>query len=144
MRSFSLLVIVFLALVTKAQTTPEIIHATPAIKYDSTAEKDLVATYVEQMPEFSGGDQALMKYLSNNIVYPASALRDTVEGRVMIKFVVGKNGQIRDAEVVKHLTTDLDAEALRVVRNMPAWKPGRQNGRAVSVSYMLPVKFVLK
>jgi periplasmic protein TonB len=103
-----------------------------------------VYTYVEQMPQPPGGMEGLMQYLGKNIKYPALALRNQVEGKVFVNFVVGPNGQISDVKVTKGIGAGCDEEAVRVISKMPAWSPGKQNGRAVSVSYTVPVTFTIK
>lgn len=100
-------------------------------------------TAVDQMPEFPGGNEAMAGYLSRIIVYPEVAKRNKTEGRVFIEFVVDHTGKVKDASVKKGLTKELDAEALRAVQGMPAWTPGRQNGKAVSVKMVLPISFKL-
>ena len=99
--------------------------------------------YVEQMPEFQGGQPAMEKYLADNIKYPKDALDKKVEGLIVISFVVGKSGELTDIKILKGLSESTNAEALRVVQSMPAWKPGKQNGRVVLVRYTLPVFFKL-
>jgi periplasmic protein TonB len=101
-------------------------------------------TYVEQMPTFPGGDTEMMKYLGKNIRYPAAAQRAGVEGLVVLSFVVSNTGEISDIQVVKALGAGTDEEAVRVVKSMPKWTPGKQNGRAVPVRYTLPVRFTIK
>jgi len=101
-------------------------------------------TMVEQMPEFPGGEKALMKYLSTNIKYPRIATENGVQGRVYINFVVDKDGGISNAKVVRGVDASLDAEAMRVVKAMPKWIPGKQNGETVRVSYTIPINFVLE
>ncbi|CAM3621030.1 energy transducer TonB [Pontibacter korlensis] len=101
-------------------------------------------TYVEQMPSFPGGEMEMMKYLGKNIRYPAAAQRAGVEGLVVLSFVVSKTGEISDIQVVKNLGAGTDEEAVRVVKTMPKWTPGKQNGRAVPVRYTLPVRFTIK
>lgn len=98
---------------------------------------------VEQPAEFPGGQAALMKWLSNNIRYPDSAQQNGVQGRVIVKFVVEKDGSISNAQVVKGVDRDLDQEALRVVKKMPKWQPGKNNGQAVRAYFTLPVQFKL-
>lgn len=100
-------------------------------------------TFVEQMPEFPGGEDALMSYLSRNIKYPAYAQENEIEGTVMINFVVGPDGTISQAKVTKGIKGGCDEEALRVVRSMPKWKPGKQGGQAVPVYFDVPVIFTL-
>lgn len=99
---------------------------------------------VEQMPSFPGGNAALMKYLSDNVKYPVVAQENGVQGRVVVSFVVEKDGHITDVKVVRSVDPSLDKEAARVVRSMPSWIPGKQNGSAVRVKYNVPVSFKLQ
>lgn len=101
-------------------------------------------TVVEQMPEFPGGESALIKYLSTAIKYPRIATENGVQGKVFVQFVVDKDGGISNAKVVRGVDSALDAEALRVVKSMPKWIPGKQNGETVRVSYTIPINFVLE
>jgi periplasmic protein TonB len=96
--------------------------------------------FVEQMPV---PQYDLPQYLAENLSYPDSAQRHNVAGKVMIRFIVNEDGSITNAEIVKKVSWDLDAEALRVVRNMPPWQPGRNNGKPVKVYFHLPVSFKL-
>ena len=98
---------------------------------------------VEQMPEFPGGQEAMMKFLSESVKYPKEASKDGIQGRVVVQFVVEKDGSISEVEVVKKVNEHLDAEAVRVVNAMPKWKPGKQKGEAVRVKYTLPISFRL-
>ena len=98
---------------------------------------------VEEMPEYPGGISAMMQYLSANVKYPEEAHKKGVQGRVIVTFVVGKNGSISDAKLMRRVDPLLDAEALRVTNSMPKWKPGRQNGEPVAVKYTIPVTFKL-
>ena len=98
-------------------------------------------SYVETMPTFVGGEEALRKYLQHNLRYPPEALRNGIAGKVFVSFVVSATGAITDVEVVKGLGYGTDAEARRVISAMPAWTPGRQNHRAVAVRYALPITF---
>ena len=97
--------------------------------------------YVEVMPEFMGGDAAMMKYLQRHLKYPTQALKAGVEGRVYVAFTVNPDGAISDVEVLKGLGYGTDEEASRVIGQMPNWKPGYQNHRAVPVRYNLPITF---
>lgn len=99
---------------------------------------------VEQMPSFPGGPSALMKYLSENVRYPVVAQENGVQGRVVVSFVVEKDGHITDVKVVRSVDPTLDKEAARVVKSMPSWIPGKQNGSAVRVKYNVPVSFKLQ
>ena len=106
--------------------------------------EDKVFTFVEQQPQFPGGDAAMLKYLGENIRYPSVAQRNGLEGLVVLQFVVDQNGGISDIVVVKKLGGGTDEEAMRVVKSMPKWSPGKQNGRPVKVRYTLPVRFTIK
>jgi len=100
--------------------------------------------YVEQMPEFPDGQAALMQFLRDNIKYPAIARENGIAGQVVVRFVVTKDGTVTNAQIVKGLGGGLNDEALRVVKKMPKWKPGKHNGRAVPVTFNLPIKFQLQ
>ncbi|WP_162303628.1 energy transducer TonB [Hymenobacter sediminis] len=97
--------------------------------------------HAEVMPEFIGGQAALMKYLQRQLRYPSQALRNSIEGKVFISFTVNTDGTIQDVSVLKGLGYGTDEEAARVIRQMPAWKPGYQNQHAVPVRYTLPITF---
>ncbi len=99
---------------------------------------------VEQQAEFPGGTAAMMKWLNNNVRYPESAQQNDIQGRVIVKFVVEKDGSIGKAEILKGVDRDLDREALRVVKKMPKWQPGKNNGVAVRSYFNLPVVFKLQ
>ena len=99
---------------------------------------------VEQMPSFPGGNSALMEYLQQNVKYPVVAQENGVQGRVVVSFVVEKDGSITDVKVVRSVDPSLDKEAARVVKSMPRWIPGKQNGSAVRVKYNVPVSFRLQ
>lgn len=98
----------------------------------------------DEMPTFNGGDEALMKWLGENIKYPAEAEAQGIAGRVEVRFAVDKEGNVTKAEVTTSVDSLLDAEALRVVEAMPKWTPGKQDGKPVSVYFTLPVTFRLK
>ena len=112
----------------------------PQAGNDESDEGEIL-TVAENMPEFPGGMEALMKYLSKNIKYPSSALDNNIQGRSVLTFVVNKDGSIVDIEVVKSLDAACDKEAIRVVKTMPKWQPGKMNGRPVRVKFTLPVTF---
>jgi protein TonB len=107
-------------------------------------EETKVFDVVEQMPQFPGGPQALFEYLSKNIKYPVVAEENGIQGRVIVTFVVERDGSITDVKVAKSVDPSLDKEAQRVVRSMPHWIPGKQNGAAVRVKYTVPVTFRLQ
>jgi protein TonB len=96
------------------------------------------------MPEFPGGQSALMKYLSENIRYPVIAQENGIEGRVICSFVVERDGSITDVQVVRGVDPSLDREAVRVIQSMPKWKPGKQRGKPVRVRFTLPIVFRLQ
>ena len=98
----------------------------------------------EQMPMFPGGDRKLMEYLASSIQYPPECEEGCIQGRVIVTFVVERDGSISHAKVAKSLDPRLDVEALRVVKAMPKWIPGRQAGVTVAVKYAIPVTFRLK
>ena len=100
-------------------------------------------TIVEQMPEYPGGEAALRKYLSTNVKYPQIATENGIQGKVYINFVVDRNGGISNVKVARGVDSSLDKEAIRVVKAMPKWIPGKQNGETVRVSYTVPINFVL-
>jgi periplasmic protein TonB len=103
-----------------------------------------VFTIVEEMPAFPGGEGKMLEYIAKNIKYPPVARENGIQGRVYVTFVVDKEGKIKEAKILRGIGGGCDEEALRVVKAMPEWKPGRQNGRSVQVQYNLPVNFVLK
>ena len=107
-------------------------------------EETKIFTVVEQMPMYPGGDAALMGYLRDNIHYPTVAAENGVHGRVVVGFVVERDGSITDVKVLRSVDPSLDREAMRVVKSMPRWTPGKQNGSAVRVKYQVPVTFRLQ
>lgn len=107
-------------------------------------EENKVFDIVEQQPLFPGGPAALMKYLYENTKYPVVAQENGVQGRVTVQFVVEKDGSISDVHVLRGVDPSLDKEAVRVVKSMPRWTPGKQNGSAVRVKYQVPVTFRLQ
>ena len=113
---------------------------TPVLEDDTKKVYDVV----EQMPAYPGGIQALMKFLQENVNYPDKAQEKNVQGSVIVSFIVGKDGSITDVEVIRSVDPSLDAEALRVVRSMPRWIPGKQNGVPVRVKYNVPISFRLQ
>ena len=99
---------------------------------------------VEQMPSFPGGPAELMKWLSSHVQYPAIAIESCIQGTVIVAFIVEPDGSVSNAKLVRSVAPCIDQEALRVVRQMPKWKPGKQNGAAVRVKYNVPVIFKLQ
>ena len=107
-------------------------------------EETKIFTVVEQMPMYPGGDAALMGYLRDNIKYPTVAAENGVQGRVVVGFVVERDGSITDVNILRGVDPSLDREAMRVVKSMPRWNPGKQNGSAVRVKYQVAVSFRLQ
>ena len=114
----------------------------PVVEKKPEPEKIFVA--VEQPAEFPGGQAAMMKWLSNNIRYPEAAQQNGISGRVVVKFVVERDGSVSSPTIVKGVDRDLDQEALRVVKRMPKWQPGKNNGQSVRSYFNLPVTFRLQ
>ena len=113
------------------------------IEPEPEIEDDTEFLVVEDQPEFPGGTAALMEYLRKNIKYPAICRENNIQGKVIVSFVVNKDGAIVNPEVVRGVNPSLDKEALRVISQMPAWKPGMQRGKAVKVRFSVPVSFRL-
>lgn len=111
---------------------------------EKTPVKEEIFVSVEQMPQFPGGDAELLKWIASHIKYPTMAMENGVQGRVVVRFVVTKDGSIGEVQVARGKDPDLDKEAVRVVRSLPKFTPGRMNGQPVSVWYTLPVNFKLQ
>lgn len=124
-------------------TAVEIKEVAAPVVVEEVVEEEIFQV-VEEMPEFPGGMGELMKFLGNNIKYPAVAQENGIQGRVIIQFVVEKDGSVANPVVAKGVDPALDKEALRVVKSMPKWKPGKQRGKAVRVKYTVPVTFRLQ
>lgn len=114
--------------------------ATPLL---AQGDAEVVYAIAEKMPEYTGGSAALRTFLVSNFQFPVEALEATVTGPVQVSFVVGSNGALRDAKVVRGQHPALDDEALRLVRAMPPWTPGQQRGKPVSVLYTMPIRFAM-
>lgn len=110
---------------------------------DSTAKEE-VFMVAEQMPEFPGGMKEMLKFLQENVKYPENAMKNNVQGRVIVQFVIEKDGTPTEFKVLRSVDPDLDAEALRVMKAMPKWKPGMQKGQVVRVKFTVPVSFKLQ
>jgi TonB family protein len=136
-------------------TTPEPVRVEERVVGDETItvepmrvdepahDANEVMTVVEEMPEFPRGQEALMKYLSSKIKYPEEAMQDGIEGAVFISFVVEEDGRISNVKALRGLGGGLTEEAIRVIKGMPNWMPGKQAGKAVRVQYNLPIRFKL-
>ena len=116
---------------------------TTQTRKDTTTD-DKIYEVCEQMPIFEGGDAALLKYLTDSVKYPELAKKHGVQGRVVIGFIVEKDGSLTDVKVLRPVDIDLDAEVLRLVKGMPKWIPGRHNGQRVRVKYLLPIHICLQ
>jgi len=122
-----------------------IIDAVPVIEEDAGDEAEQeVFVIVEDMPEFPGGDLALRKWIADHIKYPVIAAENGIQGKVYVQFVVDRDGSISNARVARGVDSSLDQEALRVVNNLPKWKPGMQRGKPVRVSFTVPINFQLQ
>ena len=120
----------------------EVVVEPPAEKPKAVNEK--IFDLVEQMPQFPGGEAALMKFLSSHINYPPMAAENNVQGKVILQFVVEMDGHVGEVKIARAVDKDLDKEAVRVVKSLPKFTPGRQNGHPVRVWYTLPVNFKLQ
>lgn len=149
---YSVLVpMLFVAFLVSAQTKPApseskqaTVELTPSkANVEETKPDDAVFTVCENQPEFPGGEKGLMEYLQKNLKYPEQCLKDSIQGRVIVSFIVEKDGSISNVEEVKSSDPRLTEEAKRMVSNMPKWEPGTQRGEKVRVKYVLPVTFKL-
>ncbi|MCI6393478.1 MAG: energy transducer TonB [Bacteroidales bacterium] len=127
--------------VNRDRVVKEVVEVKPVEK--PKEEGPLSVAMVEQKPSFPGGESAMYKWLQDNIIYPAAASEEGVQGKVTVQFIVEKDGSITHVQVVRGKHPALDAEAARVIRKMPRWTPGRNNGQPVRVTYHLPVQFKL-
>ncbi len=107
-------------------------------------EDPTIYVVVEEMPEFPGGEEALIKYIQSNIVYPQYAREAEIQGTVYVSFVVNEKGEVTDVKVLKGIGGGCDEEAVRVVKSLPKFKPGKQRGRPVKVQMRIPIKFILR
>ena len=110
---------------------------------DTTRERGDIFEIPEQLPQFPGGEMALMKYLADNCIYPSEAAKDSIQGRVVVQFIIDSLGYVGDVNVVRSVHELLDGEAVRVVKTLPRFAPGRENGKAINTLYTLPVTFKL-
>ena len=125
---------------------PEIFEGMPVfaqVKPEVVKEDTTFFIWVDEMPEFPGGMKALIHFLAQSVKYPPVAKQNNVQGKVFVQFVVDAKGQVTHAKVIRSVDEALDQEALRVVNNMPLWKPGKQAGKPVKVGFTVPINFVL-
>lgn len=121
-----------------------VIDNTPAVVEEEDSEDAPVFFIVEEMPEFPGGNTALQTFIANAIKYPVIAQENGIQGRVYISFVVNPKGLVEQVKIVRGVDPNLDKEAIRVIQSLPAWKPGKQRGKPVKVSFTVPINFVLQ
>jgi protein TonB len=124
-----------------------LINVAPVISSKIEEEEEEAAQVffiVEDMPEFPGGEMALRTFIANSIKYPVIAQENGIQGKVYVTFVVGKDGKVNNATIARGVDPSIDKEALRVVNTLPTWKPGKQRGKPVNVSYTVPINFVLQ
>ncbi|MDR1722982.1 MAG: TonB family protein [Tannerella sp.] len=119
-------------------------YVAPVVEEEEEEDENYVFVTVEKMPEFPGGDVALLKWISEHINYPTIAAENGIQGRVACNFVVNADGSVSDVQVTKPLDPNLDKEAIRVLKMLPRFKPGEQRGKPVRVKYSVPVRFKLQ
>lgn len=135
----------FISLEDDADLGVEIMDYVAEVEEEVIEEAPIPYTLVEEKPGFNGGDaNEFTKWVYKNLEYPAAAQENGIQGRVICQFVVGKDGKVRDVVVVRTLDPSCDKEAIRVLSGMPKWIPGKQNGKAVSVKYTVPIVFRLQ
>lgn len=123
----------------------EVAPPPPPLPKDPTMlGNDTTWVYVDEMPEFPGGDNALLAYLAENTTYPELAKKNNIQGKVILRFCVTTKGTVTEVSVLKSVSPELDAEAVRVVKTLPLFTPAKNHGKIVSVWYMVPISFVLK
>jgi periplasmic protein TonB len=127
----------------EATVFTEVSDFAPIIVEEEEVAEDVIFTVVEDQPSFPGGDEARMRFLQENLRYPTMAREAGIQGTVFVTFVVERDGSVTDVRVLRGIGGGLDEEAVRVVRMMPRWNPGRQRGQAVRVQFNMPIRFVL-
>lgn len=131
----------------EVEVDTEIDYVISDFNNDDTEEEVIeeeIFTIVEEMPKFPGGIEALFSYLSKTLKYPAMAKDANIQGKVYVTFIVDRDGSIANAQVLRGIGGGCDEEAIKVVKSMPKWEPGKQRGKAVRVQYNLPINFILK
>ena len=123
--------------------TAAIVTCTPTTAQAQT-DSEKVYNSCQVMPQFPGGEKAMMEFIATNLRYPQQAVKDDVQGMVLVDFVINTEGKATDPKIVRSLSPECDAEVIRVVSLMPAWTPGQQDGQTVNVKYTLPVMFKTK
>lgn len=127
----------------EATVFTEVSEFAPIIVEEEEVAEDVIFTVVEDQPGFPGGDEARMRFLQENLKYPTMAREAGIQGTVFVTFVVERDGSVTDVRVLRGIGGGLDEEAVRVVRMMPKWNPGRQRGQPVRVQFNMPIRFVL-
>ena len=123
--------------------TAAIVTCTPTTASAQTNSEKVYNT-CQVMPQFPGGEKAMMEFIASNLKYPQQAVKDDMQGMVLVDFVINTEGKVTDPKIVRSLSPECDAEVIRVVGIMPAWTPGQQDGKTVNVKYTLPVMFKTK
>lgn len=137
-------VLLAMSLITVSSCSQKKLTKSPSVQVNSEQTDEKVYQEVEQMPEFPGGELELRNFLSRSVKYPIDAAKNKIQGKVFVNFVIGKDGSVKDARILRGADPLLDAEALRVVKSSPKWQPGKQKGKVVSVSFTVPINFVLQ
>lgn len=119
------------------------ITTSPQTVIEEKMDDDKIYTFVQKKPEFVTGEEGLLEFISNNLVYPESAREDGIEGVVVMRFIIMKDGAIKDIKVIRSLDKECDAEALKLIQSMPNWEPAKHNGKKVNCTYTLPINFKL-
>ncbi len=119
------------------------ISAPIEVQHEEEADEVINFYVIEEKPEFPGGEAAMFQWIAKNIKYPDIAKENGIQGKVFVQFVIGKDGKVTDVTIVRGVDPSLDKEALRVIQSMPPWKPGKQRGKPVRVSFQLPINFKL-
>lgn len=127
---------------TEADANTEI-QAVVEVQQEEEIEEVVNFYVIEEKPEFPGGEAAMFQWISKNVKYPEIAKENGVQGKVFVQFVINKEGKVTDVQVIRGVDPSLDKEAVRVIQSMPAWKPGKQRGKPVKVSFQLPINFKL-
>lgn len=137
-------VLLAVCLITVSSCSQKKLTKSQSSQANSEQTQEKVYQEVEQMPEFPGGSIELQRFLAKSVNYPVDAVKNKIQGKVFVTFVIGKDGSVKDARIIRGADPLLDAEGLRVVKIMPNWQPGKQKGKAVSVQYTVPINFVLQ
>nr|MCU0329213.1 energy transducer TonB [Chitinophagales bacterium] len=122
---------------------PVAVYFTIPIEFELPKEKEEPITWADEMPVFPGGEQALIHYLKENLIYPQVAKEKKIEGTVVVEFRIKSTGEVSGVKVLESIGSGCDEEGIRLVENMPKWKPGKQNGKPIAVYFTLPIEFKL-